>query len=147
MTTPQTQTQALQCNRGGKRAKKMANHSAVRDSATVIKDEGQEYGKVTKVLGNCRFTIMCYDGKERLGIMRGKNCKGKGKFNNLTGVDDHVLVGLRDFEKDKCDIILKYTHNQHKDLIKRGELPQGSAPTGKLGEDEDDETGFDFDDI
>ncbi len=152
-----TQAQALQTNRGGKRAKKQANHSVVRDSTLQIKDESQEYAQITKVLGSCRFTCACFDGKVRLGLMRGKNTKGKAKHENMTGDGDYVLVGLRDFgeldkngvDKGKCDIILKYTYKQVKELIKRGELPASATMPQRIGEEapDDEDMPFDFEDI
>jgi translation initiation factor 1A len=149
-----TQAQTLQKNRGGKRAKKQANHSVVRDATLQIKEEGQEYAKVTKTLGNCRFTCECYDSKVRLGLMRGKNTKGKAKHDNMTGEGDYVLVGLRDFgeagrDKDKCDIILKYSYKQVKELIKRGELPTSATLPKRIGEEDTPEENmpFDFEDI
>lgn len=141
-----TQAQALLANRGGKRAKRQANHSAIRDSTLIMKDEDQEYARVLKVLGNCRFTVSCFDGRERLAILRGKLTYKQNRKDNLIGQDDYVLVGTRGYEPTKCDIILKYTHTQVRELIKRNELPIGSSAQSKCVDD-DDTTGFDFETI
>lgn len=144
-----TQALALSANRGGKRAKKMKNHSEVKDDTIVIKGDDQEYAKVTKVLGSCRFSLECYDGKTRIGLMRGKNTRGLAKKNNFTFQDDIVLIAIRQFEKDKCDIILKYSYDQVKKLVKSGELPLGTTVPKNFKEDEEDEENmpFDFEEI
>jgi translation initiation factor 1A len=142
-----SQAPTLKANRGGKRAKKMKNHSEVRDETLVTKEEGQEYARVTKVLGSCRFMLDCYDGKTRIGLMRGKNTRGAAKRNNLTHHDDIVLIALRDYEKDKCDIILKYSYDQVKKLVKQGDLPTGTSAPQKIDETVEDDSGFDFENI
>jgi initiation factor 1A len=40
--------------------------------AQVFKEDGQEYGQVTKMLGNGRLEAMCFDGVKRLCHIRGK---------------------------------------------------------------------------
>ena len=44
------------------------------------------------------------------------------------GTGDIVLVGLRDYEKDKADVILKYTADEARDLKSYGELPENGLP-------------------
>jgi translation initiation factor 1A len=65
-----------------------------------------------------------------------------------------VLVGLREFQADKCDIIHKYTTDEARSLQAYGELPASArinqtaidmAMDGGEGEEED--VGFDFDDV
>lgn len=144
-----TQAQTLQKNRGGKRAKKQANHSEVRTTVLQVKDGGQEYAKILKVLGGCRFTCECYDGHHRLGILRGRLTKGKNKHENMIAEGDYVLVGLRDYEVEKCDIIIKYKYPQVKELIRQGELPESATAVERIGaEIEDDENQpFDFNNV
>jgi len=83
-----------------------------------IKEDGQEYASVSDLLGNCRMRLNCFDGVERIGIVRGKMRKrvwiGKG---------DIILVGTRDFQDDKVDIIHRYNPDEVRVLQKRGELP------------------------
>jgi translation initiation factor 1A len=63
-------------------------------------------------------------------------------------------VGLREFQADKCDIIHKYTTDEARSLQAYGELPASArinqtaidmAMDGGEGEEED--VGFDFDDV
>ncbi|KHJ79044.1 putative translation initiation factor eIF-1A [Oesophagostomum dentatum] len=60
------------------------------------KDVGQEYGQVSKMLGNGRVLAFCFDGKQRVCHIRGKLRK---KVWINTG--DIILVGLRDYQDDK----------------------------------------------
>lgn len=123
-----------------------------------FKEHGTEYCQVIKMYGGARFDGKCFDGKNRLCIIRGSM---SGRRKVWIKVGDFVLVGLRDFQDDKCDVILKYTDDEIKALISYGELPNniiiGSTDTSKvndadLGVDFEDETleedkDFDFDDI
>ena len=105
------------------------------------KDDGQEYAQVTKMLGNSRVDVLCMDGVKRLGIIR-------GSMRNKVWIrfSDFVLVGLRDFQDDKCDILLKYTTEEVRNVKSYGELPEGTSLT-LIEEEEEEESIFDFDDI
>ena len=69
----------------------------------VFKEDGQEYAQVLRMLGNGRLEAQCIDGVKRLCHIRGKMRK---KVWVNTG--DIVLLGLRDFQDEKADVILKY---------------------------------------
>ena len=67
---------------------------------------------------------------------------------------DIVLIGLREFQEDKADIIHKYTTEEARNLQAYGELPS----TAKINqtaidlamdgaEEQDDDLGFVIDDI
>ena len=61
--------------KGGSKHKKYARNriAVVRNKLSDLKKtDNQEYAFVKDVLGNCRFRLMCWDKKERLGILRGK---------------------------------------------------------------------------
>ena len=94
-------------NKGGKKYKRNKN-VAQENKTTRLKDENesQEYAQITKALGNCRFEVMCFDGKSRLATMCGK--MRKRVFVNQ---GELVLVSLRDWQDSKCDIIEKYNPN------------------------------------
>jgi len=62
-----------------------------------------EYAQVTRMLGNGRLEAFCFDGVNRLCHIRGKLRK-----RVWIGVGDIVLLGLREFQDQKADIILKY---------------------------------------
>ena len=60
---------------------------------------------------------------------------------------DIVLVSIREFQPDKCDVILKYHPDEARTLKTMGELPENTniMETGKFGES-DDECNIEFDD-
>ena len=103
----------------------------------MIKEEGQEYAKVTTLLGNRRVTLDCMDGKKRLGRIRG-NMKKKRIFINK---DDYVLVGLRDFQDEKADVLDKYTEHEIKKLIKAGEI------CDEQNNEQEEDIGVDFEEV
>lgn len=97
---------------GGKGAKKGKNECPLRKEIP-FKTVGQEYGRTTKTLGNRRFIVICDDGVERL-------CNVRGNMRRRVWVSqgDYVLLGLRDYQDKKADIIHKYSSNEASKLIK-----------------------------
>ena len=75
------------------------------------------------------------------------------------GVGDIVLIGLRDFQDDKADIIMKYTADEDRQLKAYEEIPDngrrgGAASwlvdiekTDMVDQNEDDNCAFDFNEI
>nr|ABY27179.1 eukaryotic translation initiation factor 1A [Perkinsus marinus] len=83
-----------------------------------FKEDGQEYGQVLKMLGQGRVELQCLDGVKRLGHIRGK--MGKRVWIQI---GDIVLASLRDFQDEKCDIILKYNVDEARPLKQHKEIP------------------------
>lgn len=79
----------------------------------------QEYGHVTKVYGSGRFELNCVDGVVRLAHSRG-SLRKKKVFVKL---GDTVIVSLREFQDNKCDILHVYTPKEVKFLIQVDEIP------------------------
>merc|ERR1712046_497732 len=108
------------------------------------KEDGQEYAQVLSMLGNGRLEAQCFDGVKRM-------CHIRGKMRKRVWVcqGDIVLVGLRDYQDEKGDVILKYTADEARNLKAYGELPD----TAKINESEvvefgdEDDVEFDFDEI
>jgi len=131
-----------------KKSQKANNRKNKNQSQTlrelVLKEEGQEYAYVTRLLGDRRLTCMCEDGKERLGIIRGAMCK-----KVWIVVDDLILIGLRDFQKEKADVIHKYTPDEVRKLKKLGQVGENSrTKREEVKEDElDEEEAFVFEDL
>ena len=130
-------------NKGGKKYKRNKN-IAQENKNTRFKDENesQEYAQITKALGNCRFEVMCFDGKSRMATMCGK--MRKRVFVNQ---DELVLVSLRDWQDSKCDIIDKYNTNDVQKLKQLKCIPDFiKLEDKKLIDDEvqDDNMGFIF---
>lgn len=79
------------------------------------------------MLGSGRIWVMCYnDGKERIGTIRGSMYK-----RVWIARDDVVLVGLRDFQDDKCDVIFKYAPEEVCMLCRMGHLPDNHVNLAK----------------
>ncbi|CAD7699520.1 unnamed protein product [Ostreobium quekettii] len=111
----------------------------------VFKETGQEYAQVLRMLGNGRLEAMCMDGIKRLCHIRGKMRK---KVWVNTG--DVILVGLRDYQDEKADVILKYMADEARSLKQYGELPEHIRVNDADVEFQDDTADnefFDFDDI
>ena len=94
----------------------------------VLKEEGQEYGQITKNLGNSRLEVQCANGSKVIGVIRGAI-----RRKMWICVGDIVLVGLRDYEDGKVDIISRYTPEEAKELIKEKHIP----PTMQAREDDE----------
>ena len=105
--------------KGGKKHKK-GKKNVIENTVLHLKDENdnQEYAQIKACKGNCRFDLICFDGKERMGILCGKMRK-RTFVNNR----DVVLVSLRDFQDDKCDIIYKYNDSQVLQLKSKKKIP------------------------
>ncbi|CAM9209332.1 unnamed protein product, partial [Ectocarpus fasciculatus] len=136
--------------KGGKNVKRGKNGNMEENRRDLLyKEFGQEYAQVVKMLGGGRVLVQCYDGVTRQGLIRG-TMRRRVWIN--TG--DIVLVGLREFEAEKCDIIHKYTTDEARSLQAYGELPatarinQTAIDLALEGENEDeDDVGFDFDGV
>ena len=129
--------------KGGKSKRKGKNKNDEGEKRDLmLKEEGQEYGQVTKVLGNCRLEIFCFDGQIRMGHVRGKFRK-KIWINR----DDIVLVGLRDYQDGKCDIIHKYTSDEARRLKNKGEIPKSTVIGIESDALEEGEQYVDFDEV
>ena len=119
----------------------------------VLRENNQEqYGQITRNLGDGRMMIWCFPhvakekkvkgraeeeeeeeeeeedkfeekkGAQRLGIIRGKM---KKRVWMVAG--DFVLVSLREFQDEKCDIVHKYDITEVRKLMASGELPDGGG--------------------
>lgn len=126
--------------RKSKGQKRKAN-KAPQNRQLEYRDDGQQYAQVLRMLGSGRCEVRCFDGITRLAHIR-------GSMRNKVWITmaDFVLVGLREFQDHKCDIILKYTTEEVRNLKSYGELPEDTSLDIQK-EDSEDETPFDFDDI
>ena len=128
--------------KGGKKHKRNKKQNDYIEKTLRLKEEGQEYAQITRCLGNCRFTVMCFDGKERMATM----CGGMRK-RRFVNQNDIVLVSLRDWQDEKCDIIDNYDDNLTKKLKSKGLVPESIKLDSDKPNDldiDDDNMGFVF---
>ena len=142
--------------KGGKKHKR-GKKDSFETKALRFKEDGQAYAQIKTCKGNCRFDVFCFDGKDRMATLCGT--MRKRKFVNL---NDVVLVSLRDFQDDKCDIIDVYDDNQVRALKESKEISEsikleeenefsedldGIEFTNEMPTDEDEEDDIDLDEI
>jgi translation initiation factor 1A len=131
-------------NTGGKSKKKVVKTDNHIKRPLEYKQEGQEYALAGKPLGSGRF-LLTFDNRKEPRI--GRVCGSMRKKVWITE-GSLVLVSIRDFEDDKCDIIYKYNDDEAKQLKKEGQVyfeAKSVDDDGKIlsGDDID----FVFDDI
>lgn len=80
--------------KGGKNRRRGKNVNSGQKRELIYKEEGQEYAQITKMLGNGRIEVSCFDGIKRMGHIRGKLRK-----KVWMGQGDIILVSLRDFQR------------------------------------------------
>ncbi|KAD7479036.1 hypothetical protein E3N88_02172 [Mikania micrantha] len=126
--------------KGGKNRKRGKNEADDEKRELVFKEDGQEYAQVLRMLGNGRCEAMCIDGTKRLCHIRGKMHK-----KVWIAAGDIILVGLRDYQDDKADVILKYMPDEARLLKAYGELPENIRLNEGIagGIDEEDDNGGD----
>lgn len=106
-----------------------------------------EYAQVLRMLGNGRVEAHCMDGKKRLGHIRGKMRK-----RVWVNTGDIVLVALRDFQDEKCDVIMKYNPDEARKLQRDGQIPESfrineTDFSGDPGAVEEEECAFVFEEL
>ena len=122
---------------GGKSRKRGKNISEDHKRELLFKEADQEYALVTKLLGNGRLEAQCVDGQTRLAHIRGKLQK-----RVWIGQGDIILVGLRDFQDNKADVLYRYTPEEARVLKSSGEIPD----TTVIAEEQQDNLELEFDD-
>ena len=105
--------------KGGKSRKKGKNMQIGERRELLIKEPGQEYGQILRLLGNGRLDCNCFDGKKRV-------CTIRGKMRNRVWMNagDIILVSLREFGDDKADVIHKYYPVEAFEMQESGEIPE-----------------------
>ena len=128
---------------GGKGAKKQASKNASAVTRNLLfKEDGQNYGKIIKNLGSCRFEVFGMDGTTYLGIVRGKM-----RNKVWIRVDNFVLFTYRDFEVGKVDIIHKYSDDEVKRLVSMDEISKKMTSDLQEMNNPIEDDNIDFDEI
>lgn len=122
--------------KGGKGHKRLKNNNSETSRELIFKGSAQDYAVVKDMLGNGRCNAVCFDDAvTKLCIIRGnmrvrqvnRICKG-----------DLVLVGLREYQHTKVDIIHIYTNDEVKSLIGYGEISDSFANSSEHLHESDD---------
>jgi translation initiation factor 1A len=109
----------------GAHKKKRSKHTNVAEKArdVVFRDEDQMYARALNALGAARFKLMCEDGVERVGRLRGNMRK-----SDWVATGTIVIVSKRDFgggSGDACckvDILHRYPDSHVQYLTRYGAL-------------------------
>ena len=127
--------------KGGRNRRRGKNDNGGQKRELIYKDEGQEYAQITKMLGNGRLEVSCFDGIKRMGHIRGKLRK-----KVWMGQGDIILVSLRDFQDEQCDVVHKYNADEARTLKNVGELPENAKinETDTFGADEDEDVNCEY---
>jgi translation initiation factor 1A len=117
--------------KGGKGCKKMKSSGFdISNRILLFKEHGQDYAVVTNVYGNGRYLCVCGDGRiERLCILRGSM---RRRSVNRICKGDLVLVGLRDYQDKKGDIIHSYTLDEMRSLVNYNEITNDLLTVGSI---------------
>ncbi|CAO1409670.1 unnamed protein product [Diamesa serratosioi] len=130
--------------KGGKNRRRGKNENESEKRELIFKEDEQEYAQVTKMLGNGRLEAMCFDGQKRL-------CHIRGKLRKKVWINqgDIILIGLREYQNTKADVIFKYTPDEARNLKTYGEFPESVRINDTVtfvedGLDDDIEFGDDY---
>ena len=128
---------------GGKNRKKGSKKNEGVKRELITREEGQEYGICTGMLGCNRIKVHLFSGMDVIGVIRGKIVRRM--WINLGNV---VLCGNREFQSgcQKVDVILRYTPDESNELQRLGQIPDISRWSvvgrgGMVEEAEDANTG------
>jgi translation initiation factor 1A len=114
-----------------RRSKKTAE--AARTRELVVREDGQAYARVTKLMGSGRLTARCDDGRERMCRIRGRMMCREWVRNG-----DAVLVSFRSFDDDTADVIHRYDADEVARLERMGEIKAVVINADDDGGGEDD---------
>lgn len=117
--------------RGAKRHSKIKTYSL--DDLIPSKDDNQAYAYVSQKFGDGRYSIMCYDKVSRMGIVAGRLKKSSRIDKGAL-----VLVSLREYQDNKCDIIYHYTAEDIDKLTKSNNINLSFVRSGTLSANDED---------
>lgn len=136
----------MPCKGKRKGARRAPTRGDRRDRELTYKDQdGQQYAVVTAMLGNGRLQAKCEDAVVRLGKIRGSM-----RRSEWISVGDVVLVALREFQDEKCDVLHRYIHDDVRRLRQVGELVAlrlSDDATAFVSDPEDDSIDIVFEDV
>ena len=125
--------------KGGNKHKKYAKEREVEIKLNIFeldKTDNQEFAFVTRMLGNKRCELQCYDKKKRIGLIRGSKTN-MSKRNNWVSSNAIVLISLRKFSTidDKCDILKLYNGDEIRFLVEHKKITMNFVKNGSFRKD------------
>lgn len=120
---------------GGKKHKRAKNSQNTYKRLLQERQDGECYAKVIKKLGSCRLECDCFEKdkngefikKTRIAIIRG-NMRKRTWIN----CEDLILISLRGYQDDKCDVIWKYNPDEVSELKQKKEIPNISLEPNEV---------------
>lgn len=118
--------------KGGSGHKKKKNKDSLlnRSKRKLIKrtTKHEEYAIIRKAMGNCRFSVLTTNYNKSKDD--DEDCNTKTRIALIRGslkrvrmhIDDLVLVSVRPYQDNKCDIVHKYFDFEIEKLKSQGEL-------------------------
>ncbi|KAI0479611.1 nucleic acid-binding protein [Xylaria cf. heliscus] len=116
--------------KGGKTRRRGKRDENMNSRELLIKEVEQDYAVIEKALGSGRFSARSFDGTTKGGVVR--LAIRRGALRKLTlQPGDIVLLGLREWQDSKADILHQYTTEEAWRLHSLGELPLSALRYGK----------------
>lgn len=130
----------MPAKKGGKKHKRFKKGNNLNEKRELIyKQDGQDYAQVTKLLGNRNLIVYCFeDEKERIAHIPGKMRK-----RNWVNMHDIVLINIREYQDEKCDVSFIYNLEEVFCLKAYNELPD-NVQTNQNINNSDDELEIEF---
>jgi initiation factor 1A len=91
-------TRNVHGGKGFKKGKKAGGAEEAHTQKFTGREDGQDYARAVRLLGDRRVLCFCNDGHERVGKIRGGICRGPRK--QIIRVGDIVLISYREFQAD-----------------------------------------------
>ncbi len=79
--------------------------------------DGEQFARVTEMLGGRRVRLQCDDGEERMGRI-----PGRMRFRTWVDTDDIVVIDPWDWQDEKADIEWRYEGANADQLRREGHL-------------------------
>lgn len=106
-------------NQGGKKKKRGKNQQDDKNKKLdILKDEDTQYAKVLEKKGGPHLSVRLLSGETVIGVIRGKM-----RRRVWMAINDIILVGIRDFQEGKVDVLHKYPEEHVRQLVEMGEIP------------------------
>jgi len=105
-------------NKAKHKARKDVNQTHHAKLEDLVATEDQDYAKITAIYGGGKYQVITEDKENnkqkttRIGI-----CCGRIKRFTRPKLDDIVLISLRSFQDNKCDILHLYSRDELQTLV------------------------------